>query len=91
MERWFESLGIRPKVVGQFDDSALLKVFGQSGVGAFAAPTVIEKQICKQYGVQVIGRTDEVVERFYAISAERKVKHPGVLAISDGAREKLFG
>ena len=77
--------------MGQFDDSALLKVFGQSGVGAFAAPSVIEKQVQQQYGVQVVGRTDEVTERFYAISAERKVKHPGVLAISDGARTKLFG
>lgn len=91
LDRWFESLGVRPRVVGQFDDSALLKVFGQSGVGAFAAPSVIEKQIRDQYGVQVVGRTDEVTERFYAISAERKVKHPGVLAISNTARTKLFG
>lgn len=91
LEHWFDSLGIRPRVVGEFDDSALLKVFGQSGVGAFAAPSVIEKQVCQQYRVQVIGRTDEVTERFYAISPERKVKHPGVLAISEGARTELFG
>ena len=91
LEQWFDSLRIRPRVVGQFDDSALLKVFGQSGVGVFAAPSVIEKQIRQQYGGQVIGRTDEVTERFYAISAERKVKHPGVIAISKVARTKLFG
>lgn len=91
LERWFDSLGIRPHVVGQFDDSALLKVFGQSGVGAFATPSVIEKEVRQQYHVEVVGRTSEVKERFYAISAERKVKHPGVLAISDAARTKLFG
>lgn len=91
LDQWFDSRHIRPQIVGQFDDSALLKVFGQSGVGAFAAPSVIEKQICKQYGVQVIGRADEVTERFYAISAERKVKHAGVLAISNMARTELFG
>jgi LysR family transcriptional activator of nhaA len=91
LEQWFDSLRIRPQVVGQFDDSALLKVFGQSGVGAFAAPSVIEKQVRQQYGVEVIGRTDAVTERFYAISAERKVKHAGVLAITDVGRAKLFG
>ncbi|MDH5671426.1 MAG: transcriptional activator NhaR [Myxococcales bacterium] len=91
LELWFESLGVRPHVVGEFDDSALLKVFGQSGVGAFAAPSVIEKQVKQQYGVQVIGRTDEVIEHFYAISAERRVRHPGVVAIANVARQQLFG
>ena len=91
LDRWFDSLEIRPHIVGQFDDSALLKVFGQSGVGAFAAPSVIEKEVRQQYHVEVVGRTQEVKECFYAISAERKVKHPGVLAISDAARTKLFG
>jgi LysR family transcriptional activator of nhaA len=90
LEHWFDNLRIRPQVVGEFDDSALLKVFGQSGVGAFAVPTVIEKQVREQYGVQLIGRSDQVVERFYAISAERHVKHPGVLAIANVARTKIF-
>jgi LysR family transcriptional activator of nhaA len=91
LERWFSELHVRPDIVGEFDDSALLKVFGQSGVGAFAVPTVIEEQVKRQYGVEVVGRTHEVTERFYAISAERKFKHPGVLAIVNVARTKIFG
>jgi LysR family transcriptional activator of nhaA len=90
LERWFDAEDIRPAVVGEFDDSALLKVFGQAGDGLFAAPDVIEKQVRRQYGVRVIGRVKSVQERFYAISVERKVKHPAVVAIADAARKKLF-
>ena len=91
MEHWFDSEDIRPSVVGEFEDSALLKVFGQSGVGLFAAPTVIEKEVQRQYNVKVVGRLESVRERFYAISVEKKVKHPAVLAIANEARRKLFG
>jgi LysR family transcriptional activator of nhaA len=91
LDFWFDSEDIRPLVVGEFDDSALLKVFAQAGTGLFAAPDVIEKEIRRQYGVRVVGRLESVRERFYAISAERKVKHPAVVAIADAAREKLFG
>jgi LysR family transcriptional activator of nhaA len=66
-------------------------VFGQTGVGLFPAPSVIEKEVRQQYGVCVIGRLKSVRERFYAISAERKLKHPAVVAISQVARQKLFG
>ncbi len=90
LDSWFESKDIRPSVVGEFDDSALLKVFGQAGAGLFAAPDVIEEEVRRQYGVRVIGRLESVRERFYAISVERKVKHPAVVAIADAAREKLF-
>ncbi len=90
LEHWFDSEDIRPIVFGEFEDSALLKVFGQAGVGVFAAPTVIEKEVKRQYDVRVVGRLDSVRERFYAISVEKKVKHPAVLAIADGARQKLF-
>ena len=90
MERWFESEDIRPSVVGEFEDNALLKVFGQAGAGLFAAPTIIEREIQRQYGVRVVGRVESVRERFYAISVEKKVKHPAVLAIADEARQKLF-
>ena len=90
MERWFESLNIRPAIVGEFEDSALLKVFGQNGDGIFAAPSVIEKEVQYQYNVQVVGRTNAVRERFYAISFERIIKHPVVTAISDVARQSLF-
>ena len=90
LEQWFEAQRIRPRVVGEFQDSALLKVFGEAGVGVFAAPTVTEKEVRRQYGVSVLGRTESVIERFYAISVERKLKHPAVVAISETARAKLF-
>jgi LysR family transcriptional regulator, transcriptional activator of nhaA len=91
LDRWFDELDIRPEIVGQFDDSALLKVFGQSGVGVFAGPAAIEKEIKREYDVQIVGRAEGVQERFYAISVERRLKHPGVVAISEAAKTGLFG
>ncbi len=91
LDRWFDEVDIRPEIVGQFDDSALLKVFGQSGVGIFAGSTAIEKEIKRGYNVQVIGRAESVHERFYAITVERRLKHPGVVAISESAKKGLFG
>jgi LysR family transcriptional activator of nhaA len=67
-----------------------MTTFGQAGAGIFAGPTAIEKEIREQYRVVSIGRIDSIVERLYAISAERKLKHPAVLTISEAAREKLF-
>jgi LysR family transcriptional activator of nhaA len=90
LERWFESLNIRPIIAGEFEDSALLKEFGQDGYGIFAAPSVVEKQMQRQYNVDVVGRTPAVRERFYAISFERIIKHPAVTAISGAARQSLF-
>jgi LysR family transcriptional activator of nhaA len=90
LDQWFEAEKIHPLMMGEFEDSALLQVFGQNGMGLFAAPSVIEAEIRQQYGVQVIGRIDTVRERFYAISVERKLKHPAVVAISESARQKLF-
>lgn len=91
LESWFEREGVRPDIVAEFEDSALLKVFGQAGRGLFAGPTAIEREICGQYEVRVVGRSDAVRERFYAISMERKLKHPAVLAITEAARSTLFG
>ncbi len=91
LEHWFDSEDIRPSVSGEFEDSALLKVFGQAGVGLFCSPTVIEKEVQRQYSVKVVGRLESVRERFYAISVEKKVKPPAVLAIANEARQKLFG
>ena len=88
--QWFEKLGIRPNVVGEFDDSALMKAFGQAGTGVFPAPTAIAREVQQQFGVVEIGRTDAVPEQFYAISVEHRLKHPAVLAISSAAREQLF-
>ena len=91
LDQWFSQLDLRPQVVSEFEDSALLKAFGERGVGLFAAPTAIEAEVRRQYGVQIIGRVEQVRERFYAISVERRLKHPAVVAISEAAKEKLFG
>lgn len=91
LDQWFDSQDIRPSIIGEFEDSALLKVFGQTGMGLFSAPSVIEEEVKAQYGVHAIGRIDTVRERFYAISVERKLKHPAVVAISEAARQELFG
>jgi len=88
--KWFDKLHIQPRIVGEFDDSALMKAFGQAGTGVFIAPTPITAEVEKQYGVVVIGQTDEVREQFYAISVERKISHPAVAAITETAREWLF-
>jgi LysR family transcriptional activator of nhaA len=90
LDQWFEAQGIRPIVRAECEDSALLKAFGQDGIGIFAVPSVVEKEVCRQYRVNPIGRVEEVKERFFAISVERKLKHPAVVAISDAARQKLF-
>lgn len=88
--RWFAEQSIQPRIIGEFDDSALMKAFGKSGSGVFVAPSVIADEVQSQYGVQVIGHTDAVTESFYAITVERKVKHPGVVAIAESARNQLF-
>ncbi|MBF8258443.1 MAG: nhaR [Actinobacteria bacterium] len=88
LEKWFDAEGIHPVVVGEFEDSGLLKAFGQEGHGLFAAPSLIESEVRRQYRVHVIGRLESIRERFYAISIERKLKHPAVVAISEAARLK---
>ncbi|MCK9379990.1 MAG: transcriptional activator NhaR [Sulfuritalea sp.] len=90
LKQWFEKLQIHPRVVGEFDDGALQKAFGQGGVGIFAAPSAIAKEVGQQYGVEAIGHTGEVTEQFYAISVERRLTHPAVIAISSSARQQLF-
>lgn len=90
LDDWFENHELSPRIAGEFDDSALLKAFGEAGAGVFAAPTVIEEEICRMYRMSVIGRTDEIKERFYAISPERRLKHPSVVMVTDTARTGLF-
>jgi LysR family transcriptional activator of nhaA len=89
LDQYFEDSGVYPVFAAEFADSALAMSFGQAGAGIFAGPTVIEREIKKQYGVAVIGRAKQVRERYYAISAERRLVHPGVLAISQAARRLL--
>ncbi|MCC7034791.1 MAG: transcriptional activator NhaR [Acidobacteria bacterium] len=85
LAHWFDKQGLRPRIVGEFDDSALLKTFGQTGLGLFAVPSAVEAEVIRQYGVTALGRLDDVKERFYAISVERRLKHPAVVAVSEGA------
>jgi len=86
LDAWFERQGVRPRIVGEIEDSALLRTFGQAGAGVFAAPSVIEREVVRQHRVRVVGRTADIRERYYAISAERRVKHPAVVAMTDAAR-----
>ncbi|MBC3920891.1 transcriptional activator NhaR [Undibacterium sp. CY18W] len=88
---WFDQQDLHPRVAGEFDDSALMSAFGQAGAGFFAAPTVIADMLIRQYDVQLLGQTDDIREQFYAISVQRKLTHPAVLAISRAARSDLFG
>jgi LysR family transcriptional activator of nhaA len=90
LDQFFQEHDTHPRVVAEFEDSALLKVFGQHGHGIFPAPSILEAELRKQYGVRVIGRAETVVERFYAISVERRIKHHAVAAITGAARERIF-
>jgi LysR family transcriptional activator of nhaA len=90
LDQWFEQQQIRPRVIAEIEDSALLKVFGQHGAGIFAAPSVVAKDVRSQFGVRALGVASGVRERFYAITVERRIKHPGTAAIAAAARERLF-
>ena len=90
LETWFERYAINPRVVAEFEDRALMKAFGERGAGIFTSPSAVEQEVVDKYGVKVIGRTEEITERFYAISAERRIKHPAVAAITEAARSELF-
>ena len=91
LEQWFIAEDVHPTIVAEFDDSALAKSFGMEGMGVFAAPTVIEREVLHQYAVRVVGRSSAVLQQFYALSVERKIKHPAVVAICKSARQDIFG
>jgi LysR family transcriptional regulator, transcriptional activator of nhaA len=90
-EAWLARHHLFPRVIGEFDDGALTGAFGREGRGVFMVPSVLEAEVQAQFGTQVIGRTDELVEEFFAISVERRITHPCVVAITDTARGSLFG
>jgi LysR family transcriptional activator of nhaA len=90
LENWFERQSLEPVVVAEFEDRALMKAFGERGAGVFTSPTAVEQDVLTKYGVEVIGRCDEVKERYYLISPERHIKHPAVTAITEAARTELF-
>lgn len=90
LEAWFERTDISPDIVAEFDDRALMKAFGERGTGVFTSPTAVEQDVLDKYGVTVIGRSTELTERYYLISAERRIKHPAVSVITEAARSELF-
>jgi len=90
IDQWLDKHRLHPRMVAEFDDSALMKAFGQEGAGIFIAPAAIEAEVEWQYQVNAIGRVDAVKENFYAISVERRVTHPVVSAVMEAARETLF-
>lgn len=90
LDQWLDAQDLHPRIVGQCFDSALLKEFGRAGIGLFPGPQVIAREICEQYRVEVVGQIVTIRERFYAIAAERQLRHPAVLAITDKARNELF-
>ena len=90
LNAWLQAQSLHPRVVGECDDSALAKEFGRRGMGIFVGPTVLERDIEKQYGVRVLGATTEVVAEYFAISVERRITHPCVTAITEAARNALF-
>ncbi len=89
LDQWFDKHSIRPTIRGEFEDSALLKTFGRYGEGLFAVPSAVENDIRHHYGVQRVGKADGVREKFYAISVERKLRHPAVVAISEKAQQSF--
>ncbi len=90
LEGWLTQHQIHPRIIGEFDDGALMTAFGREGRGIFMAPSVLEAETVAQFGVEVFGRTDELLEEFFAVSVERRITHPCVVAITDAARGRLF-
>ncbi len=91
LQHWLDKHNLRPLIVGEFDDSALIKAFGQAGAGLFVAPTAIAAQVCRQYNVVELGRIDTVIEQLYAITTERRLTHPAIVAVSEAAKRQVFG
>jgi LysR family transcriptional activator of nhaA len=90
LELWFQQQEVRPRLVAEFEDRALMKAFGEAGAGVFTSPMAVDEDVRAKYDVELIGRTEEVKERYFAISAERRIKHPAVSAITDSARRRIF-
>jgi LysR family transcriptional regulator, transcriptional activator of nhaA len=89
LEQWFQSESLHPEVVGEFQDAALMKVFAATGDGLVPSPRVIEREIQKQFGLVPVGKIPRLRERFFAVTVERKIKHPAVLAIAAGAKAMM--
>jgi LysR family transcriptional activator of nhaA len=90
LDSWFDARDMRPKIIAEFDDAALAAVLGEAELGAFVAPEVVADELRRRFKVQVVGRLADVRQSFYAISIERKIKHPAVMAICEVARKHIF-
>lgn len=90
LDRWFQSIDVKPQIVAEIEDTALMKVFGQHAAGIFAAPSAVADQVCQSHDVSIVGETEEVREDFYAITVERRIMHPAVAAIAEAARTGIF-
>jgi LysR family transcriptional activator of nhaA len=90
LDQWFQSNGIRPRVVGEFDDFSLLRTFAEKGLGVFASPLVLDREMRRRYGLTRLGRVEGIRSQFYGISVEKRLKNPAVVAICETARQRLF-
>jgi len=90
LDLWFESVDVRPQIIAEIEDSALLKAFGQGGAGIFAAPEVVADEIRRLHGVHLVGRPEGVRESFYVVTVERRITHPAVAAIAKAARKGIL-
>jgi LysR family transcriptional activator of nhaA len=90
LDEWFVARDVRPQVVAELDDGALASSLGEAGLGVFAAPDVLEDELRARYRVHLVGRAAALRQRFYAISVERKLRHPAVAAICEVARKHIF-
>lgn len=91
LEHWFEDQRVSPRIVGEFDDGALLKAFGQGGAGLFVAPSALSDYLCRQYSVRAIGRIESIKEQLYAITTERRMHHPAAVMVHEAATRDVFG
>ncbi|SAL70264.1 transcriptional activator protein NhaR [Caballeronia choica] len=90
LDHWLKSCGVSPRIVGEFDDSALAIAFGREGRGVLFAPTVLAAQLKREHGLRAVGHIETIVEEFFSISIERRVSHPAIASILSAARSELF-
>ena len=89
IDRWFEQREVQPTVVGEFQDSSLMKLVASKGHGIVPVADTVERDLHQQYGLHLVGRTEEIQEKFYLISIERKIKHPAVRELCEKASLRL--
>jgi LysR family transcriptional activator of nhaA len=91
LDHWMLNENLKPRVVAEYDDGALMKIAAADGLGVLPIPTVADREAVQRYGLTRLGRTEACRQQFFAISAERELTHPAVIAITSAARQSLFG